>query len=304
MRPIPIASGLAIISLLLALFLLLDTAAIRQALGQVSLLAVVSGLVIVQIQIILSALRWRFTAGRLGQKMPASHALGEYYLASALNQVLPGGMAGDALRAYRGRGEGGAGMALSTKAVILERLSGQLAFFSICACGLLFWPSLLARILPGAAPVWLALVVMLLLGASGLILRRLRSLRQDLTRAFVERGAWRVQLLLSLGTTGAYLLLFWLAAYATGGALPVTALVTVIPLCLLSMLIPTGFGGWGTREAAAAALWPLVGLASAQGVAASILYGALALIGSLPGLAVLVFHRRKGHVTAQGDRRA
>ncbi|MAM09080.1 MAG: hypothetical protein CML23_01180 [Rhizobiaceae bacterium] len=69
----------------------------------------------------------------------------------------------------------------------------------------------------------------------------------------------------------------------------------------MTMLIPAGAGGWGTREAAAAALWPLFGLTSAEGLSASLLYGLISLFGVAPQglvlLAVTLRHRR-----AHGER--
>src|SRR3546814_17960618 len=61
------------------------------------------GVLIVQSQIVLSAMRWRFTAGRLGMRLTRGRAVGEYYVATFLTQVLPAGAAGDALRPWRHR---------------------------------------------------------------------------------------------------------------------------------------------------------------------------------------------------------
>ncbi|WP_330218003.1 hypothetical protein [Marinobacter similis] len=55
------------------------------------------------------------------------------------------------------------------------------------------------------------------------------------------------------------------------------------------MVIPLTVAGWGVREGAAAVLWPLAGLPAEQGVALSVAYGALVLISSFPGLAVLLW---------------
>lgn len=298
LRYLHLAGSLTALALIPALIIHLDRDVLWQALSSMSLVEIGLGLLIVQIQIVASALRWRYTAKRLGLPMPAGWAIREYYIATALNQVLPGGVAGDVLRAYRSRSSAPVGLRLAAKSVIIERLSGQLAFFAICAVGLFVWPQMLASVVPDdllPLAVGAGLAVCL---AIALAWTKLAPLRADLAAVFVRNGAWMMQAGLSLSTVGAYILLFFLAAKATGGALPLSAMVTVVPLCLLSMLIPTGFGGWGTREAAAAALWPLVGLASAQGVAASLLYGALALIGALPGLLLLGFRAR--HTTAEG----
>ena len=52
-------------------------------------------------QIALSAWRWRLTAQRLGAPIRFGEALREYYVATFLNQILPGGVMGDAARAWR-----------------------------------------------------------------------------------------------------------------------------------------------------------------------------------------------------------
>jgi hypothetical protein len=50
------------------------------------------------------------------------------------------------------------------------------------------------------------------------------------------------------------------------------------------MLIPLGLAGWGWREGAAAALFPLAGASPTAGIAASAAFGGLILISSLPGI--------------------
>ena len=52
-------------------------------------------------QVALSAWRWRLTAQRLGAPIRFGEALREYYVATFLNQILPGGVMGDAARAWR-----------------------------------------------------------------------------------------------------------------------------------------------------------------------------------------------------------
>ena len=83
------------------------------------------------LQTVLSALRWRLTASRLGIRVDVRTAVREYYLSQILNQSLPGGMMGDAARAVRSRGQ--AGLARAGQAVVLERLMGQIVMFLFLA---------------------------------------------------------------------------------------------------------------------------------------------------------------------------
>lgn len=282
--------------LIAGVLLAVDPAGVMRALQKVPPGHVLAAFALVQLQVVLSALRWRFTAQRLGHSIPVWLAIREYYLGTVLNQILPGGIIGDAARVYRVQEEGAGGWKRAATAVALERLSGQLAFFLLTCCGLVAWVFLLPEQLPLAASqlFWgVAAVVSVLAIALAIFARplwtRFGHFAPDLAAVFWTRGAAGIQLGLSSLVVGTYIMTFLIASDAIGAPLPMIAAVTVIPLCLLTMLIPIGIGGWGTREAAAAALWPLFGFTGAEGLAASLLYGLLSLVGAaLPGIVVLV----------------
>lgn len=272
-----------------------DLGALREAFARISALVVLVGLCLVQLQVIVSALRWRFTAQRLGQVIGTGQAIREYYVASLLNQSLPGGMGGDAIRAWRMRLDGKGGWKLPAKAILYERLSGQAIFFLLVAIGLPFWPVLIAKrsamsmewVVTGFCLIGLVLIVGLWRRIRRTTHPLLQQISGDAAEVFLHRHAWLVQASLSLVVVTAYVTVFMLSSSAIGASLPWQATLTIIPLCLLSMLIPVGLGGWGTREAAAMALWPLFGFSAADGLAASLLYGGLSMAGSAPGLVVL-----------------
>ncbi len=261
------------------------------------------GLALVQAQIILSAIRWRFTARRLGVSLPASVAIAEYSLASLLNMVLPGGVGGDAVRALRSRSalSGGArdqsGPAI--RSVILERLAGQIAFFAIALGGLSAWPVLQASDLPEgtgtvvliplavAATAILLAIVMARLGPRA-VRAWLGELGPDMRRAWLTDGSWLAQGALSTLIALLYIAVFALSSAAVGAPMEPTGWFTIIPLVLLKMMVPISIGCFGLREGAAAFLWPLVGLSGAAGLAAALLYGLVSLAGALPGLFVLL----------------
>ena len=279
-----------------------DPARLRAAWQSITPAHIITALLAVQVQIIASAYRWQFTARRLGHDIATRLAIQEYYLSSALNLVLPGGMAGDAVRAYRSRRADNGGWKRPAAAVVLERASGQLAFFVLCCLGLLAWPMLLQNHVPAEYDqlLWLAAVLLAMLTVIGLAFRRawlperILRLGPELKTVFFSSGAWLVQAGLSLLILSAYIATFMIASAAVGAPLPLLAAFTIIPLCLLTMLIPAGVGGWGTREAAAATLWPVLGFTSAEGLAASLLYGLLSLFGAaVPGLLSLVLSLTK-----------
>lgn len=89
------------LGLLAALLAQLDIAALRAAFTAPSPLWLALALALSVPQMALSAWRWQLTAASLNAPLPFRHAFAEYYLGSFLNQVLPGGVIGDANRAWR-----------------------------------------------------------------------------------------------------------------------------------------------------------------------------------------------------------
>lgn len=253
-------------------------------------------------QVAVCARRWQITAAALGIRLGYAHAAGEYFLAQLLNQVLPGGMLGDAARVLRVRAA--AGLATATHSVVIERLSGQIALYSVLAVALA-----VALVRPGgvafppgtglalAACVAVAVAVAVL--SPGL--RRLRFMADfgaALRAGLLARGLWPRQLLLSLGVVTCNLLTFAFAARATGTVMTPEAVLTLVPLILTAMILPVSVGGWGWREGAAAALFPLAGASAAAGLAASVAFGLVLLASSLPGVLPLLRRAR----APDGDR--
>jgi uncharacterized membrane protein YbhN (UPF0104 family) len=293
MKILAICAGILLLAVMVAI---VDPAGVLDALSRVPPGHVVAAVVVVQIQIVLSALRWRFTAARLGHLIPTPVAIREYYLGGVLNQILPGGVAGDAARVYRNSDALAGGWKRAATAVVLERLSGQFAFFLLTCLGLISWAILLPQTLP-IDPVPLALVVSAIIAVIVIfamwlhkpLKARFGRLGPDLAAAFWQDGAFRTQTGLSVLIIGTYVATFLLASDAVGATLPPIAAFTAVPLSLLAMLMPIGVGGWGTREAAAVALWPLFGFTGAEGLAASLLYGVFSLTGTaLPGIVMLI----------------
>jgi uncharacterized membrane protein YbhN (UPF0104 family) len=268
-------------------------------------------------QVVASAWRWRFTVTRLGLSLPLPQAVAEYYLATFLNQVLPGGVMGDVSRAWRHARAGAAARAVH--GVLIERVSGQLVMVFVALLSAL----VLVRDpwLRGGVVLVLALATLVVAGLRRRVGRRPESpvpessgpdspvpepsaasdpadpatprFADSLDRALFAPGAFSLQIASSTWIVATYLATGVLAARALGLTTPLALLVPLIATLLLSMLLPVTVAGWGLREAVAAALWPATGLGSADGVALSVTYGVFVLLGSLPGAVVLLVRRRR-----------
>ena len=285
--------------LLLLIAWLVDLRAALSLFAEAQWRWVLLGLVIVQLQIVLSALRWQITAVRLGQELSVPHAIQEYYLATLANLSLPGGVTGDAARIYRNRYSAGA--AASAKSVVIERLAGQLALLLVAVSGWILWPVLMRGATPeaGGQLLLIALSVLALLAMVVLLLRSFAGRRVSafvdgtgtaLHRVWIADGQWLTQGLLSLCVVATYLAVFACSAMALHQSLPIAGVISVVPLVLLSMVIPLSIGGWGIREAVAVSLWPLMGLSVEAAIGTSVLYGLISTVGSVPG-ALLALRR-------------
>ncbi len=303
------------IGLLIGLAIMLDTSEVLARLQGLDIRWAALALAVTLVQFAISAWRRRFTAHRLGAPLPYAAALREYYLGSFLNQLLPGGVLGHATPAVRhGRDAGTLGIAI--RAVFLERVSGQIALFLVAAAAIAASPTLIRntwalwRDGDPALPASPAMALLLLgcglaLGWRHRLVREaLQRLLHDSRRALFTARALPIQLTTSLLVVATYLGVYLLAARALGVTTPVAVLLPPMCLSLLAMLVPLSIAGWGLRETAAAIAWPLAGLDAADGVAISVVYGALVLISSLPGGLILLagLYRARRDTTASNGK--
>ena len=256
-------------------------------------------------QVALSAWRWRLTANRLGAPLRFGEALREYYVATFLNQILPGGVMGDAARAWRharlSRTEAmeGAPVGLAAwHAVLIERASGQLALLLVVLATLLVSSELQTASVRLFAPSAgdsnpsVLLAFALLLALLGVALWRGRGhvarFRRAVQEALLARDVFLRQLIASLLIVASYVGVYLCCMRMIGIDTPLATAAPLVPWVLLAMAIPLSIAGWGVREGAAALVWQAAGLDPAQGVAISISYGVIILLSSLLGALMLL----------------
>ncbi len=243
------------------------------------------------------ASRWKITAAAFDIRLSYPRALREYYLAQLINTVLPGGVAGDVTRAVRTRGE--ADLTRAAQSVIAERILGQIAVLSLMFAGFA-----LALLVPGGADWanfgWVVILTLTGCGVAGLILAR----RDNATGRFAAQvlSLLRRPALVLHGVVSTVCLIFgfYACARAIGVALPFEAWATLIPLVLCAMLIPLSVGGWGWREGAASALFPIIGASSSSGIATGITYGVVVFVAALPAGAILLVQSFSENHSSEG----
>ena len=244
-----------------------------------------------------SAWRWQLVARGFGLGVDLRTAVAACYQSQLLNATLPGGVVGDVRRGLlHGRESGGTGLAL--QAVLWERFAGQVVQAALVLVAVVLLPSPLRVHLPEVTAVLVAGIVVLTLwritGAGTVVpgSRLLRSLWADLRRALLACRAWpKVVLASTVAVAGAATYL--LAARAVGITSSPERLIPLTLLVLAAAGIPLNVAGWGPREGMAAWSFGAAGLGAAQGVATAVAYGALVLVGTLPGAVVLLLDSRK-----------
>ncbi|SCL46324.1 Uncharacterized membrane protein YbhN, UPF0104 family [Micromonospora citrea] len=243
------------------------------------------------------AWRWSLVAAGLGVKLPLPTAVAHCYRAVFLNATLPGGVLGDVHRAVRhGRDVGDVGRGV--RAVVWERAAGQVVLAAVAVVVLAAFPSPVRPHLPAAAALLTAAGLGVVLLARALPgagpsrwARAARAAAADVRSGLLGRRTWPGVLVASTVAVAGHLATFVLAARTAGSTAPLALLVPLTLLALLAMGIPANVAGFGPREGVAAWAFGAAGLSAAEGVATAMVYGALVLVASLPGAAVLVVRR-------------
>lgn len=253
------------------------------------------------------AWRWSLVAGGLGVRLPLATAVAHCYRAVFLNATLPGGMLGDVHRAVsHGRDSGDVGRGI--RAVVWERTAGQVVFLGVAMIVLFAFPSPVRSYMPAVVAVTVAVglgavLVARVLPHSGLSRRAqaLRTAKSDVRNGLLGRRKGLLIVLASAVAVLGHLATFLVAAYTAGSVAPLSQLIPLMLLALLAMGLPLSVGGFGPREGVAAWAFGAAGLTATQGVATAVVFGALVLVSSLPGAAVLVARRVRVPTTVQQE---
>ena len=289
-----LALGLAV---LVGLLCWLGTGPFLTGLRLIDAPALAAALAIGVLTTVCAAWRWSLVAGGLGVRLPLREAVAHCYRAVFLNATLPGGILGDVHRAVRhGRDVGDIGRGI--RAVVWERVAGQVVLVAVAVVLLFAFPSPVRPYLPVATGVVVTALVAVVLAARLLpdsgasrFTRAMVTAVSDVRAGLLGRRTWAGVLVASALAVAGHLATFLVAARTAGSTAPLTLLLPLTLLALLAMGVPANVAGFGPREGVAAWAFAAAGLTAAEGVATATVYGALVLVASLPGAAVLLARR-------------
>jgi uncharacterized protein (TIRG00374 family) len=292
----------ASLSLVIACVLAVDLRSVVEELRSLDLRWLGAAFCLHLAQLGLLALRWTVIARALGLALEFRRAIGEYALSVFVNQVLPGGIAGDGLRAVRhARSSTTTSVLRAVEALAIDRASGQVAFWvavlltaPLAITNQILEPHVLGTLLAAFAGLTALLWFLLdrFAPASGQLARLRRSLRRAALILLHPRHV-AAHLPISFAFVAVTLMQFHVAARALGEPLELAQLVWLGPLILSAASIPSFFGGWGIREGASAVLFGAAGLPGSRGVAVSVVYGLFGLLVSALGLLLFLAAGRR-----------
>lgn len=241
-----------------------------------------------------AAWRWRAVANGYGLALKWRAAFAAYYRSQFLNAVLPAGVLGDVHRAWT-HGRDQARLGSAARAVAVERILGQCVQIML-TLAILLPLGFGSALVPLAWCAGVSVVAVVVAGMAAALLtgaRRLVRREWDLMRPVLARPAVLMTIVLaSIVVVGSHVALFVVASLVAG--LPFDGGIVAVGLVVLAAsAIPISVGGWGPREAAAGVAFAAIGLGAPTGVSISATFGALALIGVVPGAVLLLVDRRR-----------
>jgi len=285
-----IAAALAVVAATVAV---VGVGPFLEGLASISPATIVAAVGLAAVATAAAAWRWRIVSAGFGLPLAWGDAFASYYRSQFLNTVLPGGVVGDVHRAWV-QGQHHARVDLAARAVAAERVAGQLVQIVLTLAILL--P--LGLTSPLAPLAWISAAIaafaIVAVGAVAVTRRGRSALRREyrMLRPLLVRPRTLLAITVaSIVVVAAHATTFVVAGLAARVPAGPRELALVALIVLGAAAIPVNVGGWGPREAVAAAAFALVGLGAAAGVAVSTAFGVLTVVAVAPGAIALLIDR-------------
>jgi glycosyltransferase 2 family protein len=280
--------------LLLALAARFDLGRAAELMGQASLSVLLATIIVLFAANLIVGLRWHLVLSAAAPSPGPVILMKIVCVGLFFNQLLPTGVGGDAVRAWRCR-KIGIGLGSAIRSVLLDRATGYAVLVALYAASL---PSLL-HLLPEprqraglVVVLFAALLGLLALGILDYLPRfmlRLRvlaplaELSRESRRLFTHPVRGGAVMALSTLTIGSTILAFKLAGDSIGISLSFASWLMIVPPVTLIQLLPVSLAGWGVREVALVFALACFGVAPEAALAASVLMGLCQILSGFPG---------------------
>lgn len=291
------------ISALLLYFALrgVNFSAIQLRLGQSSLVSIAGWTAIAVLtnllQIVVSAARWHEISVRCDAPLRTRLAFRFSLIGTFFNQTLPSTIGGDAVRLWL-LGKTGAGWRAASYSVLVDRAVGLIALAIIVVFSLP-WSYRLINNTQGRIALAAVDLAALSAGAGFLLLgalpfawlqkwwptRHLRACSMIASRAVFDRHSGPRIAILSFLVHFLTVVTAWCTVRAVSAPANFEQVFLLIPPIVLITMLPISIAGWGVREAAMIVAFGYAGLAQADALMVSVLFGAsYFIVGTIGGL--------------------
>jgi glycosyltransferase 2 family protein len=260
---------------------------------------------VLALTVVLNGCRWHelLRAHEASPLPPRASLIAQSFIALYLNQ-LPGGVAGDVVRAHRVR-ESVDGTVTSMAVLVLERVCGLVALLLLATIGALTMPAGSAAGIEAylkvsaAATGVIALLgvgapwVITRVGPVGTLVARVPVFGAMLGRVRVPTrlGPMFSALAQSFLIHALTLAVISMFVHTMAPGAPIRALVAIAPLAMLLTFVPLTPGGFGQREAVFVQLFGLAGVSASEAVAASLLWFSSASLSLVIGFVLAAIER-------------
>lgn len=250
----------------------------------------------------LGALRWRvLLVGYGARSIPSVWRLFSDTLIASYWNLMPGGVAGEAVRGWRVR-DSVDGLATSYAILLVDRLAGLAGLMVLALLGATVGPALPVRGVDWAMGIAALLGLALASAALGLpLLLHTRARLREIVRRVpligpkiasiqpVRRSSsLLLAVLVSVGTQAAAVMMLVSLVIPLAPATPLLGALRVAPLVILLIFVPLTPGGVGQREAVYLEVFGAVGTPASAAVAASVLtFGIVLVVAATGGLLLL-----------------
>ena len=295
------------IALLILLFsLLVDVNDVWTAIMAARPGGIALAIALIILALLVSAIKWGILLRAQVATISLPYLFNTYLVGLFFNNFLPSNVGGDVARiADIAKRTGKAPEA--TASVIGERLISGLALALTALIGLLFSPQVSGQFAPIVGGLILFFVFVMGLFASRRAKRIISTvIRRLLGPKWFERiGRVAGSIALAIRNPSTFLwALFWSFAFhitlvlvnyaifiGLNINLPLISFVLYVPIIAAIQLVPVSVNGFGVREVAYVYFFGTVGVSSSGAAAASLLFGILVMLVSLPG--GLIFANRR-----------
>lgn len=271
----------------------LDLQELRRDLGDSNWILIVAAIAALSLQVSIAAWRWVLILRDLGSNLRITVAVRLILMGMFLSQILPGAIAGDAMRMWL-TVKTGCSVKNAVNSVALDRLIMLVVLFSLAALtmltsknDLISYESQLALMLLAIGLIGTCLIMACDKLPHGFYRWRVfRAVAYLAADARIILLNWRFASILVALCVISYFNMsgcMYLFAVAIGQKVDFWSFFFLsLPVLLVSML-PISIGGWGTREISAIALLGTIGIDPTSALLISVLFGLASILISLPG---------------------